>query len=316
MNTNGSAYTSSDWTQLKTNPSAADRRISELEQQTGELQEQLRASSHPDSATLPPPSWTAVNDLRSTNGDNDNRLASVAPFFRQDSIAPVSFRSFSQAATESLQTPESLPHDLQSSATSSRSIDGQTVDPKDIDAMFRLYVTKGRTSSNALMLARYFRDYAVLLPILDPSITPNAYYSLSPLLFWAIIGIACRTYSKNPTLLSVLPSKIQVMALMSLNVPQTTLAIVQGMLLLLQWPFPKVGHGHDQSFPLSAAVLHMAMQIGLHLPVASQEFSKQRVRLTEEELRIRAETWGYCTLIYQRYFSPPPPAHSSLMHCP
>lgn len=76
--------------------------------------------------------------MQSTNADNDNRLASVAPFFRQDTIAPVSFRSFSQAATESLQTPESLPHDPQSSGTLPRSIEGQAVDPKDIDAMFRL----------------------------------------------------------------------------------------------------------------------------------------------------------------------------------
>ncbi len=106
------------------------------------------------------------------------------------------------------------------------------------------------------------------------------------------------------------------MALMSLNVPQTTLSIVQGMLLLLQWPFPKVGQGHDQSFPLSAAVLHMAMQMGLHLPVASQEFSKQRVRLTEEDLRIRAETWGYCTLVYQRYALRPSSAYTWLMYCP
>lgn len=73
------------------------------------------------------------------------------------------------------------------------------------------------------------------------------------------------------------------------------------MLLVLHWPFPKSGHGHDLTFPLSAAVLHMAIQIGLHLPVASQEFSKTLVRLNEEDLRIRAETWGYCTLIYQRY---------------
>ncbi|KAJ9605015.1 hypothetical protein H2200_010404 [Cladophialophora chaetospira] len=258
--------------------------MSELEQKTDELQERLRASSQPGSATLPGPSWTAVNELRSTHTDNDSRLASVAPFFRQDTIAPVSFRSFPQAA-ESMQTPESLPHDFQSPGTLARSIEGSAVESRDIDAMFQLY----------------FRDYAILLPLLDPSMTPNAYYNLSPFLFWAIIGVACRTYSKNPTLLSVLPAKIQTMALMSLGSPQITLPIVQGILLLLQWPFPKTGHGHDQSFPLSGAVLHMAMQLGLHLPVASQEFSRHRVKLTEDDLKLRAETWGYCALIYQRF---------------
>ena len=66
---------------------------------------------------------------------DDNRLASVAPFFRQDTIAPVSFRSFSQAAGESLQTPESLPHDA---GTLSRSLEEQSIDSKEIDALFQL----------------------------------------------------------------------------------------------------------------------------------------------------------------------------------
>lgn len=137
------------------------------------------------------------------------------------------------------------------------------------------------------------------MPILDPSITPNAYYALSPVLFWAIIGVGCRTYLRNPTLLSVLPSKITTLALLTLN-SNPTLPVVHGLLLILQWPFPKSRDGTDMTFPLSAALLHMAMQMGLHLPVSSQEFSKTRIKLTEDELRRRAETWGYCMLVYQR----------------
>ncbi|EXJ63637.1 uncharacterized protein A1O5_11398 [Cladophialophora psammophila CBS 110553] len=262
------------------------RRLSELELRTDELQERLRSSSHhPEAAaTVPQSSWAAVNDLRTVNAESESRLASVAPFFRDAAIAPVSFRSFSQAAAESLQTPESLAHDYQpAGSTLPRCLEGQSVDSKDIDAMFRLY----------------FRDYASLVPILDPTISPNAYYNLSPLLFWAIIGVSCRTYSRNPTLISVLPAKIKTMALMSLNAT-ITLPVVQALLLILYWPFPKSGNGHDMTYPLSAAVLHMAMQIGLHVPVASHEFSKIPVKLTEDELKIRAETWGYCTLVYQR----------------
>ncbi|OAL21694.1 hypothetical protein AYO22_07636 [Fonsecaea multimorphosa] len=262
------------------------KRLSELEHRTDELQERLRSSSHQAEATpsLPQSSWAAVNDLRTSNAESESRLASVAPFFRDAAIAPVSFRSFSQAAAESLQTPESLAHDYQPSGTLPRSLEGQSVDSKDIDAMFQLY----------------FRDYASLVPILDPTMPPNGSYNLSPLLFWAIIGVSCRTYSRNPTLISILPSKIKTMALMSLNAT-VTLPVVQALLLILYWPFPKAGNGHDMTYPLSAAMLHMAMQIGLHLPVASHEFSKTPVKLTEDELKIRAETWGYCTLIYQRY---------------
>ncbi len=145
----------------------------------------------------------------------------------------------------------------------------------------------------------YFRDYANLMPILDPSVTPNAYYSLSPFLFWAIIGVSCRTYSRNPTLLAVLPPKIQTMALLALK-HNVTIQIVQGFLLLLYWPFPKSSSGSDMMFPLSAALLHMAMQLGFHLPASGQEFSKVPIKLNEDEIKRRAETWGFCMLVYQR----------------
>lgn len=137
------------------------------------------------------------------------------------------------------------------------------------------------------------------MPILDSSMTPNAYFVLSPFLFWAIIGVGCRTYYKNPTLLSVLPSKIKSLALLMLD-SNATLPTVQGYLLILYWPFPKSNHSSDFTFPFSAAVLHMAMAMGLHLPVSSQEFSKVRIRLSEDESKKRAETWGYCMLVYQR----------------
>ncbi|KAK5554312.1 hypothetical protein LTR46_007510 [Exophiala xenobiotica] len=258
------------------------KRISELELRTDELQERLNTSSQRDTSALPEPTWTAVNSSDHQNVESESRLASVAPFFRDAAIAPVSFRSFSQAA-ETLQTPESLPHDQSPAGTLPRTLEGQTVDAKDIDALFQTY----------------FRDYASLMPILEPSMTPNACYTLSSFLFWAIIGVGCRTCHNNPTLLGVLPPKIHKMALLSVN-GNGSLQTVQAWLLLLYWPFPKSNTGQDLIFPMSAAILHMAMQLGLHLPSSGQEFSKVRLRLSEEEMRMRAETWGYCTLIYQR----------------
>lgn len=126
------------------------KRISELEIRTGELQERLRSSSQPGVAALPESAWTAVNDHRTA--ESESRLASVAPFFRDATIAPVSFRSFSQAA-ESLQTPESLAHDLPS-GTLPRSLEGQIVDAKDIDALFQSYVSPCLGLPDRAMMAR------------------------------------------------------------------------------------------------------------------------------------------------------------------
>jgi len=136
------------------------------------------------------------------------------------------------------------------------------------------------------------------MPLLDSTLTPNEYYTLSPLLFWTIAGVASRSCSRNPTLLGVLPWRVHNLALLSLG-QHATLHNVQGLLLLLKWPFPKTHANTDLTFPLSGAVLHMAMQIGLHFPLSSQEFSKVRLRLSEAEVKKRTETWAYCVLVYQ-----------------
>lgn len=113
--------------------------MSELEQQTDELQEQLRSSSHPEPPLIPEragTSWKSVNH----NAESESRLASVAPFFRDATIAPTSFRSLSHAA-ETLQTPESLVQEGQSSVTLPRSLDGHSVSSRDIDELFQVLVS-------------------------------------------------------------------------------------------------------------------------------------------------------------------------------
>lgn len=89
------------------------------------------------------------------------------------------------------------------------------------------------------------------------------------------------------------------MAMLTLNA-NATLQIVQGLLLVVYWPFPKSKNGTDLTFPLSGALLHMAMQMGLHIPQSSQDVSKVRIKTGEDEFKKRAETWGYCMLVYQQ----------------
>lgn len=45
------------------------------------------------------------------------------------------------------------------------------------------------------------------------------------------------------------------------------------------------------------------MQLGLHRPSHSQDFSKFRVELIEEELRDKVQTWAICNIVAQRYGS-------------
>jgi Fungal specific transcription factor domain len=145
---------------------------------------------------------------------------------------------------------------------------------------------------------RYFQDFHQFLPILDSKFSPNHVYERSLLLFWAIIGVACRTYAKDPTLLDSLGDRVLNICLLSLRTP--TIANIKGLLLVLTWPLSKTPGSNDMTYAISGSILHMAMQIGLHIPTSSQDFSRVKVNLTEAQIVKRAELWGYCIVTYQR----------------
>jgi hypothetical protein len=112
-----------------------------------------------------------------------------------------------------------------------------------------------------------------------------------------VIGIASRTYQRNPTLFSALVFSIRDLALLSVGTNSSALYKLQALLLLITWPFPSM----DVLLPLSGMMIHLAMQNGLHIPVSSHDFAGlRRTSVTEMDVDRRAELWGYCIVAYQR----------------
>jgi hypothetical protein len=159
------------------------------------------------------------------------------------------------------------------------------------DDLFGLFLTS----------IRFFRHYASFLPILDAQTRPNAYYGQSPFLFWTVIGVCSRSYRGNPTLQTALAQEVTEMAFMSVLSPCAPWYTIQGMLLLLTWPFPKENRP-DVTFPLSGMLLHVAMQNGFHIPMSSHEFSRVKIPAPSElDMVRRSELWAHCVLVYQRW---------------
>lgn len=52
---------------------------------------------------------------------------------------------------------------------------------------------------------------------------------------------------------------------------------------------------------LCGLMIHVAMQLGLHRPSHTQDFSKFSVELLESELRDKVRTWAICNIVAQRY---------------
>lgn len=186
----------------------------------------------------------------------------------------------------------------------SRRLEGVVLFYDRIHALFQQYVMflfsydylrRGLTN-----ISSFFSVYHPYLPLLDPTKTSEEYFTASPLLFWAIIGVAARRYQIDRNLLTSLSAPLNRLLWATLaDVPQSYL-VIQAVCLFCTWPLPFSSTSSDPTFMLSGLMMQMALQIGLHRPSHAQDFTKFRVELREEELRDRIRTWAACNAIAQR----------------
>ncbi|KAL5342633.1 hypothetical protein BJX70DRAFT_301569 [Aspergillus crustosus] len=155
----------------------------------------------------------------------------------------------------------------------------------------------------------FFTYYHPFLPFLDREQSPEEYYTVSPLLFWTIISVGARRYQTDSNLLNSLAGPVTRLVWSTLaDVPQSY-HVVKALCVLCSWPFPTSSTSTDPTFMLCGLMIQIAMQLGLHRPSHTQDFSKYRVELIEEELRDKVRTWAICNIVAQRvatgYGQPP-----------
>ncbi|CAG8105567.1 unnamed protein product [Penicillium olsonii] len=249
------------------------RRLNELEREKEQLRQQLQISRHrpPDHPAITPISPAAR--LGVPTGPNASAESDAL-----QSLGPHSNQHIALADSSS----SAITHG--NGSTKPRSLKGVTVTGEEIDELFEIF----------------FRHYAPFLPILDAQIKPDAYYAQSPFLFWAVVGVCSRSYPRNPTLQTALAQEVTEMAFLSVLSTCAPWYMIQGLLLLLTWPFPKENRP-DVTFLLSGMLLHIAMQNGFHIPMSSHEFSRVKIPApSEQDMIRRSELWAHCVLVYQR----------------
>jgi hypothetical protein len=145
----------------------------------------------------------------------------------------------------------------------------------------------------------FFGFYAPFLPFLNPDRLPEEFHSRSPLLFWAIIAVGARHYKKD-RIHTALAGPVMRLTWQTLaEVPQNY-HVVKALCLLCTWPFSTSSTSTDPTFMLCGAMMHIALQIGLHRPSHSQDFSKFKLDLRETEVADRVKTWATCNIVAQR----------------
>lgn len=149
----------------------------------------------------------------------------------------------------------------------------------------------------------FYRNSHPWLPILRAECTPNYIYERSPFLFWSMVSIGIRRYPADPDVLKRLQHRVIDLALMSLKTRDMSLSTIKGLLLVVGWPTQRGGVASDVNFAIAGALTHVAMQLGLHVPVATQDFARVRINLTDAEIQRRAELWAFVLIVYQRLVS-------------
>lgn len=116
-----------------------------------------------------------------------------------------------------------------------------------------------------------------------------------------MISVGARRYQGDSGLLNSLSGPVTRLVWSTLaDIPQSY-HVVKALCLLCTWPFPTSSTSTDPTFMLCGMMIQVAMQLGLHRPSHSQDFSKFRVELIAEELRDKVRTWAICNIVAQRY---------------
>lgn len=163
-----------------------------------------------------------------------------------------------------------------------------------------MFLIPQSTSTGPKVQCRFFSNYAHILPILDAQVSPDEYYLRCPQLFWTIVGVGCRQYVRDPTLLTRLAPSIQNMALSSLAKRVAVIDMIQSLLILSTWPFPFNSASKAMVHIFSSAALNLAQQIGLHVVGVGQDFARVKLNPDETVKAYRAQLWHYCIIINQR----------------
>lgn len=119
------------------------------------------------------------------------------------------------------------------------------------------------------------------------------------LLFGAIIYVASRQYTDDPSLSITLVPMVKRLLWETMVNPPRTWYPVQVILLICMWPFPTSSLSTDTASMLINIAQAMAMQLGLDQPGPIQDFSRTKRKLSSLELLEALKIWFVCYIASQ-----------------
>ncbi|KAM3427673.1 hypothetical protein NHJ13734_008898 [Beauveria thailandica] len=254
---------------------------SKLELLEQELQS-IKQVVHPHGTNGADSNWTPPTPrvLIPNASENDSRaFAQAVP------QAPTPLSEPSATAPPSAQLPGQRP---KSGPTQARMLGEHMVSGEDIDWYFNKFL-------------QYFHP---ALPILRKR-DPDECYGASPILFWVIIYVTCRRYTKDRVFFRALVDHVEKDISKTLMDPVMTLETAHAALFLCSWPLPVIRLLTDSSTTYISIVMTGIMMIGVHTGRGShKQFCVGTRRkggiFTDEEA---ASTWMACCVLAEKFLN-------------
>lgn len=156
-------------------------------------------------------------------------------------------------------------------------------------------------SLTSMRCDRYLQYYHPFLPILRHK-EPNSCYDTHPILFWTILYVSSRRFSRDETLYTALVEELSNTPWLMLSTASATLESVHALLIVCNWPLPTIRFLTDPCPSLLAVATVACMQLGLHLGKGTGEAygcgERHNAKCSDEEA---ASTWFACCTLSTKY---------------
>lgn len=147
--------------------------------------------------------------------------------------------------------------------------------------------------------------YHPFLPILRCT-DPNECYETHTTLFWTILYVSSRRFSRDVKLYAALVEELSQTPWLMLSTASATLESIHALLILCNWPLPTIRFLTDPCPSLLAVANIACMQLGLHLGLGTGADygcgDRHNAKCTDEQA---ASTWLSCCMLATKYASVP-----------
>lgn len=153
--------------------------------------------------------------------------------------------------------------------------------------------------SSLTRVRRYFEHFHPYMPILRHQ-DPNKYYEGCPLLFWTIIYITSRRYTRGTATLSFMLEAIKTEVFAAITVFPLSFHHINALVLICAWSFPDVRFIRDPTCLFSTVAMNACLLLGLHLGKGSHKeytIGHFQAGFSDEEAAL---TWAGYNIVSQR----------------